>query len=314
MGKSEKRKNKTVSQAKANPTKVTSAEQQVSNKFLSDNLHDYLESEMDSADIMPAEVVFSTLPETPCKSPVIKQRKIESIDAANDVLSQLKELTVLINNRSDALERMVAENARAIASMKETVNENTKQIADVKTAVEFVCAEVNDVKSQLGITETRVKKVEAKSSEHEQRLSHLEGYTRRWNLRIYGIPEKEREDVRDRVIQVCEQLLPEAKDKLQYTVDTVHRLGRKQGSNDKPRGIIFQFTSRFYRDAIWRAAKDSQFLRNNNLKLSEDLSPTDREKRNKLWPLVDKARRDNKRAYFVGGRAFVEGTEIFPPT
>jgi hypothetical protein len=53
------------------------------------------------------------------------------------------------------------------------------------------------------------------------------------------------------------------------------------------------------------------FLRNNNLKLFEDLSPTDREKRNKLWPLVDKARRDNKRAYFVGGRAFVEGTKFF---
>ncbi|KTF89581.1 hypothetical protein cypCar_00042412, partial [Cyprinus carpio] len=40
----------------------------------------------------------------------------------------------------------------------------------------------------------------------------------------------------------------------------------------------------------------------------------DREKRNKLWPLVDKARRDNKREYFVGGRAFLDGTEIFPPT
>lgn len=313
MGKSEKRKNKNVCQAKAivNPAKTT--KQQVSNTLLSDNLHDYLEPEMDCADIMPAEVVFPSLPETPCKSPVIKQRKIESLDAAN-VLSQLKELSILINNRSDALERMVAENARSIASMKETVNENTKQIADVKTAVEFACAEVNDVKGQLGIMETQVKKIEAKSSEHEQRLSHLEAYTRRWNLRIYGMPEKEREDVRERVIQVCQQLLPEAKDKLPYTVDTVHRLGRKQASNDKPRGIIFQFTSRFYRDAIWRAAKDSPFLRNNNLKLSEDLSPTDREKRNKLWPLVDKARRDNKRAYFVGGRAFVDGTEIFPPT
>lgn len=70
-----------------------------------------------------------------------------------------------------------------------------------------------------------MKKIEAISSEHEQRLSHLEGYTRRWNLRVYGIPEKEREDVRERVIQVCQQLLPEAKDKLPYTVDTVHRLG-----------------------------------------------------------------------------------------
>lgn len=226
-------------QANANSAKAASTKQQISSKLLSDNLHDYLESEMDCADIMPPEVVIPPLPETPCKSPVIKQRKIESIDAAN-ILSQLKDLSILINNRSDGLERMVAENARAIASMIETVNENTKQIADVKTAVEFLCAEVN-VKSQLGLMETKVKKVEAKSSEHEQRLSHLEGYTRRWKLRIYGIPEKEREDVQERVIQVCQQLLPEAKDKLPYTVDTVHRLGRKQTSSDKPRGIIFVY-------------------------------------------------------------------------
>lgn len=314
MGKSEKRKNKNAYQVKANPAnKATPVTQQGSNKLLSENLYDYLESEMDSADIMPAEVIFPPLPQTPSESPLIKQRKIESLDTAS-ILSQFKDLSRLINNRSDALERMVGENARAIASMKETISENTKQITDLKTAVEFVSAEVNDVKIQLGTMKSQMKNVETKSSEQEKRLSHLEGYTRRWNLRVYGIPEKEREDVRENIIQVCQQLLPEARDKLPYIVDTVHRLGRKQMSNDKPRGIIVQFTSRFYRDAIWQAAKDSQFLRNNNLKISEDLSPTDRENRKKLWPLVEQARRDNKRAYFVGGRAFVNGMEIFPPT
>ncbi len=48
------------------------------------------------------------------------------------------------------------------------------------------------------------------------------------------------------------------------------------------------------------------------MKISEDLSLADKERRNKLWPAVEKARKDNKRAYFIGGRAFVEGIEIFP--
>ncbi|ROI38981.1 hypothetical protein DPX16_1687 [Anabarilius grahami] len=61
---------------------------------------------MDSADIMPAEVIFPPLPQTPSESPLIKQQKIESLDTAS-VLSQFKELSRLINNRSDALERMV---------------------------------------------------------------------------------------------------------------------------------------------------------------------------------------------------------------
>ncbi|ROL23476.1 hypothetical protein DPX16_18744 [Anabarilius grahami] len=150
---------------------------------------------------IPAEVIFPPLPQTPSESPLIKQRKIESLDTAG-ILSQFKELSRLINNRSDALERMVGENARAIASMKEAITENTKQITDVKTAVEFVSAEVNDVKIQLGTMKSQMKNVETKSSEQEKRLSHLEGYTRRWNLRVYGIPEKEREDVRENIIQL----------------------------------------------------------------------------------------------------------------
>lgn len=295
----------------AGSIKKVSTLQQASNTNTNDNLHDYLKSDLDPTDIMLVEEVFPPLPETPCKSPAVKQRKVENSDTT--FLTQFRELTDLINNRSDALEKMVKENAKVIASVKDAVNENTKQITDVKTAVEFVSSEINDVKVRIDAMELQAKKIDVKTSEQDKRLSHLEGYTRRWNLRVYGMLEKEREDVRERVIQICQQLLPDAKDKLPFVVDTVHRLGRKQSAGDKPRGVIFQFTSRFYRDAIWRAAKDSSFLRNNNLKIAEDLSPSDREKRNKLWPLVEKARRENKRAYFVGGRAFVDGTEIFLP-
>lgn len=285
--------------------------QQTSNTVSNNNLHDYLESGMDPTDVMLVEEVFPPLPETPCKSPAVKQRKVEKSDIS--FLTQFRELSDLINNRSDALEKMVKENAKVITSVKDAVNENTKQIADVKKAVEFVSGEIVDVKVRIDTMELQVKKIDIQTSEQEKRLSHLEGYTRRWNLRIYGMQEREREDVRERVIQVCQQLLPDAKDKLSFVVDTVHRLGHKRPAGDKPRGIIFQFTSRFYRDAVWRAAKDSSFIRSNNLKIAEDLSPSDREKRNKLWPLVEKARRENKRAFFVGGRAFVDGTEIFPP-
>ena len=115
------------------------------------------------------------------------------------------------------------------------------------------------------------------------------------------------------VIQVCQSVLPEAKDKLPDVVDTVHRLGPKKSDNNQPRGIIMQFTIRIYRDAVWRSAKKSAFLKSNNLKLAEDLSADDRDRRNRLWPAVEKARKENKLAFFVGGRAFVNGKEIFPP-
>ncbi len=317
MGKSEKRKNRNGPKTAANAIKtVNESASQACQDPLAENMHDYLSQDTESVEFGMCEEEFPcllpSLPETPCKSPAAKQRKTEGGDTSA-ILSQLGELSRLINNRSDALEKMVGENSRGIASMKESINENTKQISGIKDVIDFMSAEVKDLKVKLGVTESLAKRVELNSRQQEERLLHLETYSRRWNLRVHGVPENEREDVRGKIVDVCQQLLPDAKDKLPDAVDIVHRLGRKRLHDNKPRGIIVQFTSRFQRDAVWRAAKESVFLRNNNLKMSEDLSPADRERRNKLWPAVEKARKENKRAYFVGGRAFVEGVEIFPP-
>lgn len=191
--------------------------------------------------------------------------------------------------------------------MKEVGGANTKQITELKKTIEFLCADVNSMK-------TRLKQAEKRAEEQEKRLTLLEGYSRRWSLRIQGLPEKNEEDVRHEIIKICQCLLPQYKDKVPDVVEVAHRLGRKKPGGSIPRGIIFQFTSRFFRDAEWHADKDADFLKNNHLRITEDLSPADRERRMKLWPAVEKARKENKRAFFVGGRAFEEGVEISPPT
>ncbi len=282
-----------------------------STDVLKDNLHNYFEDNADSA-IMLMEEVIPPLPDTPCNSPAGKVRRTDraTLDVAS-ISTQLSELSQLVKNRSDGLEKLIGENSRMIKDMKDEIGRNTEQISGMMETIEFVCSEVKDLKQRVDVIDSRTKKEEINSTEREKRLAHLEAYTRRWNLRIHGIPEKERENVRQEVIDVCQRLLPQFKDKFSNVVDVAHRLGRP--NPHKGRGIIFQFTSRFYRDAVWRAAKDADFLIENRLKITEDLSPADREKRVKLWPTIEKARKENKRAFFVGGRAFVDGTEIFPP-
>ncbi|KAM9444496.1 uncharacterized protein Hap1MRO34_025511 [Clarias gariepinus] len=71
-----------------------------------------------------------------------------------------------------------------------------------------------------------------------------------------------------------------------------------------------QFTSRVTRNALWKAAKKSQFLRDNNLRFVEDLTAPDWERRKSLWPRVKEARDARKAAYYIGARAFIEGVEI----
>lgn len=122
------------------------------------------------------------------------------------------------------------------------------------------------------------------------------------------------EDARKRVIEICQAVLPECKNRLLDTIDTVHHIGLKTPNSNKPRALIIQFTSRVCRNDVWRAAKTSVYLRSNNLKFAEDLSKEDRERRNKLWPIIEKARNEEKSAYFVGCRGFINGKEVFPPT
>ncbi|ROL52846.1 hypothetical protein DPX16_8409 [Anabarilius grahami] len=112
-------------------------------------------------------------------------------------------------------------------------------------------------------------------------LADLERYSRRWNLRLRGLPEKKEKNIRDEVIRICEQTYPEGKGKLPFAIDSVHRLRKKQnqiGSKSAPRAVMVTFILRIIRNAVWKAAKSSAFLKINGMQFMEDLTPLDRER------------------------------------
>ena len=61
---------------------------------------------------------------------------------------------------------------------------------------------------------------------------------------------------------------------------------------------------------LWKCAKESEFLKVKKMKFGEDLTTKDKEARNKLWPRIEEARKQGKKAFFVEARAFVDGKEI----
>lgn len=216
-----------------------------------------------------------------------------SVDIDNEGIVQ--RISVIFNTRIDSLEK----------SVEKMISNNTLKIEGLKKTVYFACAEISEVKGKVTHIDNRVSVAEKKTSLLEQRVTELENYSRRWNLRLFGVAENKDQNVRQEVIHICQSILPEHKDKLPDVIDSVHRLGQLKKGATKPRGIIMQFS-------VWKAAKKSTFLQNNKLRFAEDLSPAVRERRMQLWPLVAKAREQGKAAYFVGGRAFANGTELFP--
>ncbi|GAA6095025.1 uncharacterized protein si:ch211-196c10.15 [Tachysurus ichikawai] len=162
---------------------------------------------------------------------------------------------------------------------------------------------VKIVQLEKEIKELRVENVSLKES-----FDEMQRYSRRWNLKLQGIPERDGEDVRGVTIDVLKKMVPSIQNKLDDVVDVVHRLGLRR--SDAPRNIIMRFTRHTYRDMVWRAAKDSRYLKENKLRIKEALIRQDIEARAKLWPLAKKAREEGKKVSWKGPHSFVAGKKL----
>lgn len=260
-------------------TKRTNAGLGNTSKTLAAAGHDYCDNFEDE---------FPPLPVTPTKSPAQK-KKATDIDISPALLAQFETLKTLINNRADSIE---------------------SRIMMLEEKVQRATADLEAVTTRVTALEQNLTKVEQPVTHILRRMDEMETHMRRNNLRLDGVPESQRdEDIRKKVISVCQEVIPALRDQLERDIDAAHRLGRRPGNTEgsRPRTIILHFASRETKEAVWKAAKASSYLQHNGLRFKEDLSKGDRERRMKLWPLVKKAREASKTAYFVGGRAFIVG-------
>ncbi|KAK7944286.1 hypothetical protein WMY93_000014 [Mugilogobius chulae] len=260
-------------------------------RALSEAGHDYTQSPDSWDEAGSVEIEFPPLPATPTKSLAEKRRAGEMVVSAEQfhkVFVELDSIKTLINTRSDALDA---------------------RITGIETKMEGVCNDVKTVTTKVEQLEKKVEQVEQPVRAAQKRIDEMETYTRKWNLLLNGVTESDQEDIRGKVIDICQQVLPDMRDCLADKVDTVHRLGRRRrpAEGTQPRTIIVQFTTRVCRDAVWKAAKTAPFLKQQGLRFKEDFSKGDKERREKLWPQIQRARNAGKKAFYVGARAFIEG-------
>lgn len=130
-----------------------------------------------------------------------------------------------------------------------------------------------------------------------------ERYSRRWNLRLLNLPEHSNKDARKEVMNITTQLIPEEKSKLGFIIDTVHRVGRTKDENSS-RPIILQFTMHTF---MWRTSLNFDEMKKKNLRMAEDATYTERQCRNKLWPIVKQGRNKGKKTKWISPVAIIEG-------
>ncbi|KAJ8003279.1 hypothetical protein DPEC_G00167770 [Dallia pectoralis] len=148
-----------------------------------------------------------------------------------------------------------------------------------------------EVMQQKQTTEGMKDEIHALQAENKilkANIADCQRYSRNWSLKLHSVKEEDGEDVRCRVINILEKVAPRVRDKLKEGVDIVHRIGPRRQDGSK-RSIIILFALRLLRDAVWREAKAA---------------------REKLWPLVKKARDEGKKASFRGPFVFINGKKI----
>ncbi|KAL0190564.1 hypothetical protein M9458_013262, partial [Cirrhinus mrigala] len=114
--------------------------------------------------------------------------------------------------RLKKIDKSMEENAHAVKENKKDIGKMRKEITDLR-------------KENISL--------------RQQCLEHAR-YKRRWDLRLIGLPEKENEDTRETVIGILTRVIPWSVEKLRQSVDTVHRLGKRNdaATNKLPRPVI----------------------------------------------------------------------------
>lgn len=230
---------------------------------------------------------------TPSKSPAVK-KKARGMEVNHSMLNEMYEqfaaVKALINTRSDSLEC---------------------KITTLEGKIARISTDLSAVNTKVIQLEQRVVRVEEPVKQIQRQIDDFESHSRRMNLRLRGLPDS-MEEVHGQVVKICQRVLPDAdKSKLADNIDIVHCVGKRSpsqsGERTRPRGVWF--ATRTWRDVVWKAAKVCPFLRDNGLQFQEGFPKGVLEWRAKLWPLVKKARNETKRAFYVGGRAFIEGED-----
>ncbi|CAH3184434.1 unnamed protein product [Porites lobata] len=234
------------------------------------------------------------------------------VDLILSKLSQLENIGTQINVLQDSVDRInqtVANLQSEFHRLKEDVRNTVEETNTLKTSVKFLNDEV----------ETSKRKLRDDEEKSRQELDHLrlqllnyEVYSRRENLRFYGIPEIEGEENTEPVLKAF------LEKELNVENAQVHRVGKKDRNTRKPRAIIARclrfkvsVNENFNRENLFSCRRniDSQ----SNFGIGPDLPKQVIDMRKRLIPKMVQARKDGKRAAFSRTepyKLFIDGVEV----
>ena len=128
-----------------------------------------------------------------------------------------------------------------------------------------------EVKSLKKMNETAtgmIKQQDRRIKQNKRELNDLQQYSRRWNLRVFKVPEKEKETAADCTAKVC--AIFSGKIVIPITasdIEVAHRTGQRSSTRTRP--ILVHFFDRKKRDNVITSRRS---LNNKGIVIGEDLT------------------------------------------
>ncbi|PVD27368.1 hypothetical protein C0Q70_12525 [Pomacea canaliculata] len=190
-----------------------------------------------------------------------------------------------------------------LSSVQDALSTLGSDISDLRTRTVHLEEEFDQVYGNFQETTCTVTDMEGRLREFmsftNEKIDKLEAYSRKDNLKFYGIQESDRETFSTCAQKVVDVLHDTVPNKVWALSDIVraHRVGPHQ--KDKPRAVIVRFTR--WADKMEVLTKGRNKLHERGVKVSGDLTARQRE-------ILREHRSQGLHAYYVGDRLIVEGT------
>ncbi|KAH3883441.1 hypothetical protein DPMN_007396 [Dreissena polymorpha] len=164
--------------------------------------------------------------------------------------SDLKELIkdVVLQLKEEMLGSLVLRIEKVESELFEKELENGKLAKEI----EKLGKTINEQKNE---NERLQKQIKTQGETNETKMNELEQYSRRSNIKLEGIPDKENKTINETAEKVIQTLTKNIPDLNLTTndIDITHRIGIFKKNNDRP--IVLKMVSRMQRSYIMRHAK-----------------------------------------------------------
>lgn len=208
--------------------------------------------------------------------PERKRQLLYSSDPGSEdsIMANISEALEQIHQRLDAL--ATKEDVSGIKSeLKELSETFVKKIEklearlfEAEARTDRVEAEVKSIRKKNEEMLNMMRHQENKSLQNERDINDLQQYSRRWNVRVYRVPEVRGETQEDCIQKVCRIFSADVGVATgPEDIEVAHRAG--QQSSEKARPIVVRFFDRKKREAVIGARRN---LKNKGTVIGEDLT------------------------------------------